>query len=262
MLYQFRHSLLSATIAALPFTALAQPVTGPYISVGAGYNITSDSAKDYTYHPGINISYGPYPVTFKDGYALSGAVGYGFGAGKLGGFRIELEGSYRSNPLNTLSTSNGLFTFSGNNQRTSVLVNALYDFNLGLPVYPYLGAGVGVAMTNWSNVPTTNNHTTIGTTVTDLVAKETTNDSVATLAVQVTAGLAMPVAAVPGLSLTLDYRFFALPTQRTFNDQATLTCGGTVCLGFPNLVAPGGSRYGPENNHSIMIGLRYAFNGP
>jgi hypothetical protein len=253
--------LFAAALVAVPLSGRAQPISGLYVSGSGGINATDDTAKAYTYHPGINISHGPYPVTINNGYAVSGAFGYGFGAGTLRGFRVEIEASYRSSPLHTLSTPNGLFTFAGNDQRSAAMLNIARDFDIGLPVYPYVGAGAGVALNAWSNLTTTNQHTTIGTTVTDLVAKETTSDSVATFAVQAIAGVAYPVAALPGLTLTLDYKFFSLPNQRNFNDKATLTCGGAVCLGFPNLVAPGYSRYNAENNHSIMFGVRYAFGG-
>ena len=254
-------ALAAAGMLAVPLMAQAQPVSGPYVSLGGGFNMVEDSSKAFTYHPGINVSSGPYKVTYNSGYAISGAVGYGLGSGPFQGFRLELEGSYRSNPLNTLSTPNGQFSFSGNDQKTSAILNLMYDFDIGLPIFPYVGAGAGVALNSWSNVTTTNRHTTFGTTVTDEIARESTNDSQATLAVQFTAGMAYPIASVPGLSLTADYKFFALPNQRSFNDRATLTCGGAICPST-NLVSSGYSTYNNEYNHSFLIGIRYAFGGP
>jgi OmpA-OmpF porin, OOP family len=88
------------------------------------------------------------------------------------------------------------------------------------------------------------------------------------LALQFTAGAAYPIAALPGLSVTLDYKYFAMPNQRSFKDVLTFTCpggvsGGASCGGRSTPSSGAGyGTYNAEYNHSIMFGVRYAFGKP
>jgi OmpA-OmpF porin, OOP family len=67
----------------------------------------------------------------------------GFNAGARGGYvwgpwRFEGEYSYR---YNSLGTSNGGLT--GSSHSNAIMANALYDFTLGWPITPHIGAGIG-----------------------------------------------------------------------------------------------------------------------
>jgi len=100
----FRAAYAAALLLALPTIAMAQPIEGIYVSLGGGLNLVDQYAQTYTFENfqgnGPNVAApGPFPVTSKYGYAISGAIGYGLGKG----IRLELEGSYRSNPLNASS---------------------------------------------------------------------------------------------------------------------------------------------------------------
>src|ERR1700722_1234244 len=86
---KFRLALLTATVLAAPFAfshaASAQPVTGPYVAGGAGYNIeSSQKAKDFAAKPGET------KIVTNNGWTGEASLGYGFG----NGFRAEVEGDY------------------------------------------------------------------------------------------------------------------------------------------------------------------------
>jgi outer membrane protein OmpA-like peptidoglycan-associated protein len=230
----FRHILLAATVLAAPFAlshaAKAQPVTGPYVSLGGGYNINEgfklrddkvDEAK----------------VRLHNGYTVDGSVGYGLGYG----FRVEVEGDYFENTARKV-TSYGTGTSvaaSGKDQTYGAFVNALYDFDVGLPfLYPYIGAGVGYQIVDLKDLSFKAGVDTFYT-----------NKSQGSLAYQGIAGLAFPLAAVPGLSATLEYRY-------------TVDVGGSKYL-FSNSNVDR-TIYGKLNrtedaNNSFQVGLRYVF---
>jgi OOP family OmpA-OmpF porin len=265
----------ASALMSLPAIAMAQPIGGIYVSLGAGLNLMENITQAFSFQqfhgngPDANAA-GPFPTTHRAGYAISGAVGYGFGKG----LRLELEGSYRSNPMNTSNVFGNLLTYRGDDQKTSVIASINYDIDVGLPIYPYVGAGAGVALNRWAHVVRTATNLTQPTLAgqiipTSITGVSTHDGSQAVLALQFTAGAAYPIESVPGLSLTLDYKYFAMPNQRTFSESVTFSCpgGGTTCgagVGRPTLPATGSGygTYNAEYNHSIMVGVRYAFGGP
>lgn len=84
-------------------------------------------------------------VSYNTGYILSGALGYHFTLFNALGSRVELEYAYRKNQRNNfLGNSN----MKGDYQASTLMVNALVDFNLPrciahLPIKTYVGGGVG-----------------------------------------------------------------------------------------------------------------------
>ena len=107
-------------------------------------------------------------------------------------------------------------------QKYGAMANALYDF-VGVPVVqPYVGLGIGYQAEQFTGTG----------------APSTTRGS---FAYQAIAGAAMPIDAVPGLALTAEYRFMGLAGERNYGVGATST-----------------SNY----NHSILLGVRYAFGAP
>ena len=269
----------AATLIALPAVVMAQPIKGPYVSLGGGLNLEDQTTTTFSFEqfnvappsPWANVGLpGPFAINLKRGYAFSGAVGYGLG----NGIRFELEGSYRSNPLNNSSALGRLLIYNGNDQKTSAILSINYDVDIGLPIFPYVGAGAGVAWNTWSHVTRTGNQNvfTFGApgnlgqvTETGMTGVNAINGTQAVLALQFTAGASYPIPSVPGLSLTLDYKYFAMPNYRSFPDVLTFSCpqGGCNTVGLARLPAsgPGYGTYGAEYNHSIMIGIRYAFGG-
>jgi outer membrane protein OmpA-like peptidoglycan-associated protein len=76
------------------------------------------------------------------------------------------------------------------------------------------------------------------------------------LAYQGIAGLAFPIRWVPGLSATLEYRFMA-----TEGVKLRTTATGRVNNGAPTTLYSRNTEF-DNYNHSIMLGVRYAFNAP
>ena len=219
-----RNALLAtaAVVAMSPSLAFAQPISGPYVGIAGGVNILQDS--DVTVQ---NVGRGE--AEFDTGWAGFLTLGWGFG----NGFRVELEGGYRSNELGALTGPVTAVTgraTGGTQTQWSGMLNALYDMNLGISwLYPYIGVGVGYAQVNWDDVRTANGQRIDGNS--------------GQFAYQGIVGVSVPVG-VQGLSLTADYRYFA-----TLDPEFTLA--GT------------NNKVDSENrNHTFTIGLRYAFGGP
>jgi opacity protein-like surface antigen len=128
-----RNALLTATIVAAPLTAFAQPVTGLYVSGGAGINMMMNERMTAT-GPGISS-------TGRASTSIGPAVVLGLGWGFGNGVRAEVEGDFRSDKMN----GNTLFPGGsfGRENKYGMMANALYDFNVSPFVTPYLGAGIG-----------------------------------------------------------------------------------------------------------------------
>ncbi len=228
-----RKLLLAATmlasVAAVP--ALAQPVTGLYIAGGGGANFMQQERLQ-----SLSVGSITAPVTgrtpFDVGVVAVGSVGWGFG----NGLRAEVEGDYR---YNRFSKPGGAFTsFGGREQKYGGMINVLFDLDVGSPyAYPYIGGGLGYS---W-----------VAQRAQQVSAGVTTNlgGTDGSFAYQAIAGVSLPIPPVVGLSLTAEYRFFALAEDRTFGVSTT---------------GPGGfsgrQKTTDNYNHSLMLGLRYAFN--
>ncbi|SHK45390.1 Outer membrane protein beta-barrel domain-containing protein [Roseomonas rosea] len=245
----FRKALLAATMLALPLAAQAQPVSGLYIAAGAGANWLQDARLGATgplaeelrlrgVNPGGKVS-------FDVGWAAVASLGWGFG----NGLRAEIEGNYRENEVDKIRGFQGVTTtrVEGTSRSYGVMGNVLYDLDLsrfGMPSYvqPYIGGGIGYIWREFDDV----RFDVIGATV-----RSSGTDG--RFAYQGIAGVGVPLTrlGVTGLTLTAEYRF--LGTLEHSID--TTSSGGGFSVGR------GGTR--SENyNHSVMLGLRYAFNQP
>ena len=236
---RLRLALLSATVLAVPVVASAQPVTGLYVGIGGGPN--------YQQREQIQPSSALGTPSFTGKYNIGGtgvaSIGYGLG----NGVRIEIEGDYRYDKVKSI-TGGGVATTSGGYQETfGGMANALYDFDLGIPsLFPYVGVGAGYQYTHWKNVNVAD-----ASTGSFNVAS---TDTYGNFAYQGIVGVAYPVAPVPGLSATLEYRFLGiLDTESETGQNLTPLPAG----GFNQ--ARGNWDFKDNYNHSIMVGLRYAF---
>ncbi len=209
-----RSMLLAASILAVPAAAMAQPVNGLYVGGGLGINYLQQlkaTAVPAANSGKLNTTIGP---------VVLGSIGWGFG----NGLRTELELNFRDNNLHSTSPNGG-----GDFRTWGVMVNALYDFDVGANwIYPYVGAGVGYER-EWLS----NGH--IGTTNVGTSSK-------GGLGVQGIIGAAFPIASAPGLSVTAEYRFMDVLNSPTYGS------GGSTL------------KIGDQLNHSVLIGMRYAFN--
>jgi OmpA-OmpF porin, OOP family len=225
---RFRLALLTATVLAAPFAlphaVSAQPVTGPYVAGGAGYNIESSQKGKDIFVNRVSVP-NSTRIVLKNGYTGEVSLGYGFG----NGFRAEVEGDYINDGFSKAKFGGTDFASGGHEARYGVFVNALYDFDVGLPyLYPYVGAGVG-----WQE-DAFDGFDPAGTDF---------NKTKGALAYQGIAGVAFPIAPVPGLSATLEYRFVALTGSRKFSGSF-----GGLSTAF---------KATSEYNNQILVGLRY-----
>jgi outer membrane protein OmpA-like peptidoglycan-associated protein len=234
---KLRSALLVASLLA-PVAALAQPITGPYISLGAGASIFQDQSLKNITAPNFGTTFAnPGSISYDPYVAGQASVGWGFG----NGFRAELSGVYQRSRVSSISKFSG----AGYADATGAFANVVYDFDLtpfGVPgLAPYAGAGVGYEEEHLDGPHATS---FIGNQL-DL---EGTKGSVG---VDALLGLAYNIPGMPGLALTAEYRFTAIPSSETF--------GGTLTIppGYPNVSY---TREKVDNlfGHSGMLGLRYA----
>jgi outer membrane protein OmpA-like peptidoglycan-associated protein len=227
----FKKTLLAAAaVVALPMLAQAQPVSGIYLGAGIGGNyldktdVTGSSAADKAF-VGSGLS-----AEFSWGYVGVLSLGWGFG----NGLRAEIEGNYRSNDVSDFKVPGVASSGKGTATSYGAMANLLYDINLGGAlggVTPYVGAGVGYIWHDYDAVG--NQFNTI------------TGDN-GNWGGQAIAGLSLPISAVPGLAVTAEYRFM----MTSGHEISTSLSGGAekASIDVDNV------------NHSLLVGLRYAFN--
>ena len=246
---KLRMGLLAATVLAAPFAATAQPIDGLYVGAGAGYNYHQD--QDVT---GVvnNSTFLPYTGTgkfrFDNGFVGLASVGYGLG----NGLRFEVEGSYRQNDLRRWSGSYFPANPHGKNQTYGAMFNALYDIDIapytGVTwVMPYVGIGAGYQWTKMDSVSNTG---------TSLLYSATTKDTDSNFAYQGIIGAAFPIAAVPGLAITAEYRFMGVLATESYKGSVS----GSQVPAPRYATALGGFNGAEQYNHSGIVGVRYAFN--
>jgi len=231
---KFRSALLVASVLSAPMAALAQPVTGPYVSLGVGldYLIDQNIKGDSQFYTG-----GQNKLSNNVGGIGSAAVGYGLG----NGVRIELQGDWEATRVDV-----GISTTSNYQQQYHGFVNVLYDFDgsmVGIPgIMPYVGVGGGYGQSHFSNL----NFTGVDAAGTSTLLR--TTGTYGDFAVQGIAGVAFNIAAVPGLALTAEYRFTASPTNSNYSAQF---------FDGPNV---GGVKLKTDGqyNNAALIGVRYA----
>ncbi|SEP33761.1 OmpA family protein [Rhodospirillales bacterium URHD0017] len=125
----FKKTLLAAAAAlVLPVAANAQSGT-----VYPGFYIGAEGGLNWLLN---NNSY-----QMDTGWAAGGKLGYDFV-----GPRVELEGLYHSNTgTGNVLFPGGVANVRGRIDQVSVMANLLYDFNIGGPIVPFIGAGAGIA---------------------------------------------------------------------------------------------------------------------
>lgn len=181
-------------------------MTGPYISLGAGMNLLQNEVAV------------PRSRTFDPGFAVQSSIGYGFG----NGIRAEIEGNYLRNQVRVPRQTGQQMQYGG-------MANLFYDFDLGLPIYPYAGIGAGGQIL------------TANLTATDQ------SQSVGSFAYQGIIGLSAPMQWLPGLSFTADYRMIGLPDPLP---------------AFREVAFSRNEKLGNVFNHQITLGFRYDFGAP
>jgi hypothetical protein len=241
----FRQFLLAASMLAAPLLVAgqtqAQPVNGLYVGLGAGGNYLQQER--VLASPGLNLT--SKRLSTQVGGAGVGSVGWGFG----NGLRVEVEGDIRHNRISKITgfvNGSGPTAAGGDQYSYGGMVNALFDMDIGYNwIYPYFGLGGGAAVTRFDNL----NVYGIGGTP---PIRVTSNGTSTNFAYQGIFGLSFPLAAVPGLSLTTEYRFYGVLDAPSFHARDNVVSGNRGLAGNLNLNS--------DYNHSLLIGARYAFN--
>ena len=267
---KLRSALLAATVLAAPVAAKAEAISGLYIGAGAGANFLQDQSLNGVSYPQATGRFFPNlrglgnnsQIKTDTGFIGVASVGYGLG----NGLRLELEGSYRTNKFTSISNvtnfngSQGRLNGGGDEKKYGGMLNVLYDFDpnvLGLGFFPaaispYVGVGVGYQYAQDRNARFYGNSGPVFGQPNGFNSIYRSNDGDGSFAYQAILGVAVPIAVVPGLALTAEYRFMGLAESRSYNYQyfapgtstrANLRVGGNEDL-----------------NHSVLLGLRYAFN--
>lgn len=206
--------------------ARAQPISGPYVSLGAGYDLPQNTAAT---PPAAGFGTGRLRYEQNGGLALSGATGWALGDG----WRFELEGDYDRTGIAALARTPLAGTATGRMVTYGAMANAIFDLDIGNRyVFPYLGLGAGYMWTQLS-----------GAAVTSGGARWTSSAIAGGFAWQAIAGSAFPVPGVPGLSVTAEYRFRDITAGEAFSGAPS---GGTL-------------KFGPRFDHLFLVGMRYAF---
>jgi OOP family OmpA-OmpF porin len=251
----FRKLFLLLALLA-PTAAAAQSLQGFYIGAAGGPNFAG-SPESSDGHVQFNTDVG--------GLGLA-SLGWAFD----NGFRVELEGSYRSNGISSIDTLrvNGRHEPIGIQQGNTpglntwaAMLNGAYDiplanFGLAWPFQPYIGAGVGFAWLDLANVSGDEPaiiHLPANNTYTGPAAISFGSGSA--FAYQAIAGASMPITLVPGLEATLEYRFFGTSrasSSETVTAQTTDLINGAI----PSTQITRGFVL---NHNSLLLGLRYRF---
>jgi OOP family OmpA-OmpF porin len=221
---KLRLALAVATCLVLPLAAHAQPVTGPYVSLEGGTSISNPFNFNSARNGAVNGKFLTRPS-----YAGIAGVGYGFGDG----FRVQLDGNIYRNTIHKNDANvagQGLAT--GGMYTYGPMFNVLYDINVGLPIFPYVGAGVGY---QWVKLDRRIHESVFGTSI---------GGTEGSFAYDIIAGVAYPLQMVPGLSVTAEYRFAQLTQSRNYN-------------GAIDGVPTGFAKIGQQSSHTFMLGLRY-----
>jgi outer membrane protein OmpA-like peptidoglycan-associated protein len=229
----FRRLLLAATLLAAPFAAGAQPVEGLYLGAGAGLNFVPDLNDQ-----GVRLR------TRDPGFAGVLSLGWGFG----NGWRAEIEGNYRTDEVDRLSLNGARVGGSGYYDRYGAMANLMFDFDLSSfgiapsTYQPYFGFGGGYV---WNEIRKAR-FAVAG-------SGYRIEDTDPQFAYQAILGSAFGLGNLaPGLSVTAEYRFLGtLDPKFTINRTS-----GPAVPGVPGSFEP------TNYNHSVLLGLRYAFNPP
>ncbi len=260
---KLRSALLAATVLAAPVAAKAEAVSGIYIGAGAGINIMQDETVRSVAYPALGIgatsTNGNTRARLDPGFA--GMVSFGYGLGN--GLRLEIEGDYRQDKFKSL-TSNGFGQTAragGDEKKYGGMFNVLYDFDFSLlsgmgigSISPYVGAGVGYQYAQHQNARFAGQSAPLAGFPNGVSQLYRTNQGEGSFAYQGIVGVAFPIGSIPGLALTLDYRFMGLAENRTYNYQY-LSNGPT----FGGVSTRARIKFDDDYNHTIMFGVRYAF---
>jgi OOP family OmpA-OmpF porin len=155
-------------------------------------------------------------VNYNSGFNAGARLGYAWGP-----WRFEEEYSYRNNSVSSGSFANA----TGSSHSNAIMTNGIFDFTLGWPLTPHIGAGIGAvnvynSLGGTATVTTQNTTTVTGpggsTTVVPAGTQVTFNSPTVSgnhwsFGYQAIAGIRYLIN--PALAFDFDYRYLATPSQ-------------------------------------------------
>jgi len=111
----------------------------PYLAVWGGLGALADDDLDF--------QAAKLDASYKHGYAAGAALGYDFGA-----WRLEVDGSYRHNNIETLELAGFELAEDGSVEIEALILNGYYDWENSSSATPYLGVGAGWARVSLDGV--------------------------------------------------------------------------------------------------------------
>lgn len=127
-----------ALLAALPAAGAEARNPRPYAGF-SGFLATLEDDE-------VVAAGGSLRLEHDDGFGFAAALG---AAAPTGG-RVEIEAAFRTNDLARICAP-ACADVDGRTESLSLLVNALYDLPLGIPLRPYLGVGAGAALVSFDS---------------------------------------------------------------------------------------------------------------
>ena len=162
----------------------------------------------------------PVRQSFKDGFNVGARAGYEWGP-----WRFEEEFRYQQNGQSRFNIAGFNVPVTGDRNAYAIMSNVIYDFTLGYPITPHIGAGIGaVGLREGLNLRN-------GATI--------TNDTQWEFGYQAIAGIRYNIN--PALAFDVDYRYLAT-TDPTFR---TRVAGITYSSGY--------------STHSVLASLSVRF---
>jgi OmpA-OmpF porin, OOP family len=207
---------------------------------GGWTSLTSENPTLEVVGPMGNFASRSAHVSFNSGFNVGARGGYMWGP-----WRFEEEYSYRENGVSSIG---GLSGVNGNSHSNAIMTNVIYDFTLGWPITPHVGAGVGaVSLQRGISGNGTLNIPQLGT----VALNPNFTGSRWVFGYQAIAGIRYMIN--PALAFDVDYRYFSTPSQDVTGTHVTPVTG-TCCIfsGFK-------SGYNTQN---VVASLTMMFGGP
>lgn len=176
--------IISICLLAFFFSSPAHSAEGLYLSGNIGLVMAVDSDFTDSTLPGITAT-----AEFDPGWALSAALGYGFGKA-----RVEGEISYQKTDIDKVTMGISADA-SGDISSLAFLINGYFDFVNDSAFTPYISAGLGYAQIDL------NDFNVAGSGESDYSQDDTV------FAYQIGAGIGYAVS--EKLTIDLKYRYFA-----------------------------------------------------
>jgi outer membrane protein OmpA-like peptidoglycan-associated protein len=214
---QVKTAFLATSALLLSATAALAVDQGGYVGLGAGIHMPRDS--------NLLIGTNARTMEFKNGPIVVGSAGYKWAQG----FRTELELGYREGDVGNVVSPTAAIPWTGQQKTWSTMANAVYDFNTGTALKPYLGLGAGLSWLGWKNGfkgPTTATF--------DGTDKKFTWQGIAGVGYDAT----------ENLGLFLEYRYITLKNA-SFAANAT---PATPVISDHD-----------DRSHNVLVGFRYTF---